>query len=87
MLRFETIIGGVFLSVCGADESSPRRAGRTGGHGLQVGSDGGEEKILLPGGQTVLRHQTAHKLPLQGDRQHLLYITGFFSVIAYSVFK
>lgn len=54
-------------SVRGVDESSPRRAGHAGRRRLQVSAHRGEEAILLPGGQTVLCHQTAHQLPLQGD--------------------
>jgi len=54
-------------SVCGVDEPSPRRAGHTGCLGLQVCAHRGKETVLLPGGQTVLCHQTAHQLPLQGD--------------------
>lgn len=66
MLRFA--VRSLWLSsVCGVDESSPRRAGRTGCHRLQVCAHRGKETILLPGGQTVLCYQTAHQLPLQGD--------------------
>lgn len=57
-----------FLAVCGADESTSGRAGHAGRCGLQVSAHRGEETLLLPGGQTVLCHQTAHQLPLQGDR-------------------
>lgn len=67
--------------VCGADESSPGRAGRAGCHGLQVRADRGKEAILLPGGPAVLRDQTAHQLSLQGRVPHVvtprLYILNF----------
>lgn len=69
-------ISPTFSPVRGVDESSPRRAGRTGRHGLQVRAHRGEEAILLPGGQTVLCYQTAHQLPLQGD---LFTFTHLFS--------
>ena len=54
-------------SVCGVDESSPRRAGRIGCHRLQVRSHRGKETILLLGGPAVVCYQAAHQLPLQGD--------------------
>lgn len=57
-------------SVCRADEPSPRGAGRTGCHGLQVRADRGKAAILLPGGPTVLCDQAAHQLSLQGDGGH-----------------
>lgn len=67
--------------VCRADESSPGRAGRAGCHGLQVRADRGKEAILLPGGPTVLRDQTAHQLSLQGRVPYVvtrhLYILNF----------
>lgn len=67
--------------VCRADESSPGRAGRAGCHGLQVRADRRKEAILLPGGPTVLRDQTAHQLSLQGRLPYVvtrhLYILNF----------
>lgn len=68
MIRFAVkSVSSVISSVCGVDESSPRRAGRTGCHGLQVRSHRGKETILLLGGPAVVCYQAAHQLPLQGD--------------------
>lgn len=80
---FQTRIPRFHSPVCRADESSPRRAGRAGCHGLQVGADRGKEAILLPGGPTVLCDQTAHQLSLQGrvsymETRHLYFLNFSF---------